>query len=910
MKAGTKQVLSYVLLPQVTPRLRRLFGGGFDFMAMMIAQIFAAVGLLPRTHAYMLAANRGRYSTRHVLFEAWRHLSFNIKNIDQIIIFFVILAGLLILLLQIALVLFGVFGMTSAMALNLPAYFDTMFITENPEDDIAFILLDRVFGIPDLFNSCVAQGMPCFAGTQYNPESIVVDPVWPTPFHYAFHQFLSVYSYGLLVVAAIIILYLVVTVVGETAHTGTPFGKRFNHVWAPLRLVIALGLLIPMESGLNSAQYIVLYAAKWGSGFATNGWNIFLEGAGLPGAVTILGEPETLVGTPESPPVSSLLQFGTSLAACIRTQQFFHGRTINAYIINPTGMNPAATRRTLDTVATYDEALEFENYNDIYFVFGTEADDGDAVYTKYPGGVAPFCGEIVLQVSDVSDAYSPGSHAILSDYYDLIRDILWEDARADGPMWGGLSFGQVGTNAARKFLADYPDHDTQIDLADADELIRVGQEYKQYIDDTIEAGVAAQITASTWTELDNYGWAGAGIWYNKIAELNGMMVGAAASLPLVRAFPMTMENVKKEREKYDQDAAGPEKYLPRRADGTEINLKDPASFKEAEVLYAAYKVWGDKMSPAQPTANALLDAIHAVFGTKGLFNMARNTDIHPLAQLVGVGKSLVESSISNLGASGMAGIAGGIANLLSLRPNAANAAGMASKLAGKIAMVGMTAGFMLFYLLPFMPFMYYFFAVGMWIKSVVEAMVGTPLWALAHLRIDGDGLPGQSAIAGYYMIFEVFLRPIATVFGLLASVIIFGSQVKILHEIWPLVVSNVTGFETDAAKAPDPKALGGLDFFRGLIDQFMFTIMYCFVVYMMAMASFKLVDMIPDYIMRWMGAGIQSFGGINKDEVAGAPSRIVLGMGMAMNQVSGIGGSIASGTAGLNRHPKAPGGQG
>lgn len=904
MKAGTKQVLSYVLLPQITPRLRRLFGSGFDFMAMMVAQVFAAVGLLPPTHAYMQAANRGRYSTRHVLFEAWRHLSFNIKNIDQIVIYLVILAGLLILLLQIALVLFGVFGMTAAMALNLPAYFDTMFITDNPEDDIAFILLDRVFGIPDLFNSCVAQGIPCFAGTQYNPESIIVDPVFPTPFHYAFHQFLSVYSYGLLVVAAIIILYLVVTVVGETAHTGTPFGKRFNHVWAPLRLVIALGLLIPMETGLNSAQYIVLYAAKFGSGFATNGWNMFLEGAGLPGTGTLLGEPQTLVGTPESPPVTSLLQFGTSLAACIRTQNFFHGRTIEAYIINPTGMDATSTRRTLDSVATYDEALEFENYNDIYFVFGEYAEgaNGNPLYAKHPGGVAPFCGEIVLQVSDVSDAYSPGSHSILNDYYNLIREILWEDARADGPMWGGLSFGQVGTNAARKLLADYPGHDTQISLADADELIRVGQEYKQYIDDTIESGVEAQVDAPSWTELDNYGWAGAGLWYNKIAELNGMLVGAAGALPLVRKFPMTMENVKEEREKYDQDAAGPEKYLPRRADGTEINLKDPASFKEAEVLYAAYKVWGDKMSPAQPTANALLDAIHAVFGTKGLFNMARNTDIHPLAQLVGVGKSLVESSIRNLGASGMAGIAGGIANLLSLHPGAANTAGMASKLAGKVAMVGMTAGFVLFYLLPFLPFVYYFFAVGMWMKSVVEAMVGTPLWALAHLRIDGDGLPGQSAIAGYYMIFEVFLRPIATVFGLLAAVIIFGSQVKILHEIWPLVVSNVTGFETDAAKAPDPAALGGLDFFRGLIDQFMFTVMYCFVVYMMAMASFKLVDMVPDFIMRWMGAGIQSFGGINKDEVSKLHSRFVLGMGMATNSLSGIGGSIADGTKGLNRY--------
>ncbi len=909
MNPGAKRVLSYVLLPQVTPRLNRLFGSGFDFMAMMIAQIFMAVGLLPRTHAYLQVSNRGRYSTRHVLFEAWQHLRFNVRHIDQILIFFVILAGLVILALQIGLVLFGVFGMTAAMALNLPGYFDTMFITEDPTDDIAFILLDRVFGIPDLFNSCVSQGTACFAGTQYNPESIIVDQAFPTPFHYAFHQFLSVYSYGLLAVAAIIILYLVITVIGETAHTGTPFGKRFNHIWAPLRLVIALGLLIPMQSGLNSAQYIVLYAAKFGSGFATNGWHIFLEGAGLPGVGTILGEPQTLVGTPESPPVSSLLQFGTSLAACIRTQDFFHGRKIEAYVINPEGVGAAQKRRTLDSLSSYNDALVFENYGDIYFVFGEykETADGKPMHSKHPGEVAPYCGELILQVSDVSDAYSPGSRSILNDYYNLVRNILWEDSRADGPMWGGLSFGQVGKNAARKYIANYPDHDTKIALADADELIEVGRQYEQYIDDSIQMGVEAQVDAPSWVELDDYGWAGAGIWYNKIAELNGMLVGAASAMPMVRKFPMTMENVKKERAKYDRDSAGPEQYLPRRADGTEINLQDPASFKEAEVLYAAYKVWGDKMSAAQPTGNIWLDAIHAVFGTKGLFDMARNTDIHPLAQLVGVGKTLVDSSIRNLGASTMAGIGGGLMNLLSLHPSLANAAGTASKFAGKVAMVGMTAGFVLFYLLPFLPFVYYFFAVGMWMKSVVEAMVGTPLWALAHLRIDGDGMPGQSAIAGYYLIFEVFLRPIATVFGLLAAVVIFGSQIKILHEVWPLVVSNVTGFETSPATPPDPTSLGGLDFFRGIVDQFMFTIMYCFVVYMMALASFKLVDMVPDHVMRWMGAGVQSFGGINKDEVSSLQSKFVLGMGMASSQIAGLGGTIADGTKGLNQHANKAG---
>src|SRR5690606_13464289 len=41
---------------------------------------------------------------------------------------------------------------------------------------------------------------------------------------------------------------------------------------APIRLVVALGLLVPLGSGLNSAQYITLWTAKLGSGFGSQVW--------------------------------------------------------------------------------------------------------------------------------------------------------------------------------------------------------------------------------------------------------------------------------------------------------------------------------------------------------------------------------------------------------------------------------------------------------------------------------------------------------------------------------------------------------------------------------------------------------------------------------------------------------------
>src|SRR5690606_4967734 len=117
-----------------------------------------------------------------------------------------------------------------------------------------------------------------------------------------------------------------------------------------------------------------------------------------------------------------------------------------------------------------------------------------------------------------------------------------------------------------------------------------------------------------------------------------------------------------------------------------------------------------------------------IFGTRGLFDMCANTDTHPLAQLSILGKWLIESSIRNMGMS-LAFAVGGALPI----PVAGPALAAISKILLSVASVTLTLGFMLFYVLPFMPFLYFFFAVGGWVKGLFEAMVGVPLWALAHL---------------------------------------------------------------------------------------------------------------------------------------------------------------------------------
>jgi conjugal transfer/type IV secretion protein DotA/TraY len=180
-------------------------------------------------------------------------------------------------------------------------------------------------------------------------------------------------------------------------------------------------------------------------------------------------------------------------------------------------------------------------------------------------------------------------------------------------------------------------------------------------------------------------------------------------------------------------------------------------------------------------------------------------------------------------------------------------------------------------------------------------MVGVPLWALAHLRIDSEGLPGDVAMGGYYLILEIFLRPFLIIFGMLGGIAIYTAQANILNDIWPLVTSNLAGFDVpDAANAASPDSTGAIRFLRGAVDQMFFTVIYAIVLYMLGMSSFKMVNLVPNYILRWMGANVHSFG-----EQGDAAQELVGNVFMESNQILGqVKSSVGAATGGLGAAAK------
>jgi len=520
--------------------------------------------------------------------------------------------------------------------------------------------------------------------------------------------------------------------------------------------------------------------------------------------------------------------------------------------------------QAVTTGTTYEQGLSFYNNGDIVIRFGER---NEREFDRKTGNVHPTCGDIRIQTTSISSqGQGAGGPAQIQEYYfELIKQLWFSDteARSLGQDYANhvstvITGGGTGADLTapagqrKQALIDRYQGELDSEVTDA---------WEQYRQNTIDRRFTQQILER--------GWGGAGIWYNAIAQINGGFIGAVNNTPTVgpKGLPAIMVEVRNRKSEQDTAATGTDIYCPKLSEKAQTpGLKDD-NFKVGQTLCGLIEYW-NKDDPNQasnertPSGNAFTDAMQLIFGVQGLFEIRNeNAAVHPMAQLSGLGKGLVDSAVINIGGSTIFAFGGGVASALGSQRTQSGIE-IAISAINSIAFLGLTAGVILYYILPFMPFIYFFFALGSWLKTIFEAMVGVPLWALAHLRLDGEGLPGDAGINGYYLIFEIFVRPILTVFGLIAAMVIFTAQIRTLNFIWDLVTDNVSGFQGDPTSD-----YGGQIFDRGIIDKFFFTIIYTVICYMLATASFKLIDKIPDNILRWMGGSVSAFSDGEQDQI-------------------------------------------
>lgn len=849
MAITKKQVAKYIFLPEILPRAKELTLN-LSWFAYLMALIFSATGLLPPQHRFLQRGTKKDYGIQDVLFEAGHNLKGGVRHIDQYILYGSFVLGTLLLLGQFVILLF-VIATHAAEASMIPGVpsFRGMFVTRDPENDLALMMLDKVFAIPNMFNS------------KFDPALIGL-----TPFADALHRIFFFYNQGMLLIATLIFVYYIFAVTIETAQTGTPFGKRFQEVYVPMRIILALALLVPMGYGFSAGQMLALKLGQWGSGFATNAWIIFNQRAEL----NPLGaDSMALAVLPKTEDVASLLRFYSLAQSCRSIYMVEYSKVIRPYVIYRNGNRDVSVDANgLD----YDSVLGYSRSGVVTTTFGEKND----AYTSFPGSVKPYCGSISLSTGQSKIS---GARLIHATYWEFMQE-LWMDSNLMG--YGSRkarNFTQKTDASAGSVTAEgwsnadrdpEPAFYTNVRAELQARFEAAMEEARSQLRDTDEAQMRIN------GDLLQYGWGGAGIWFNKIAEYNGAVVSANHSVPQPTSFPAAMTQVVNKKRESENNIRSLTQFIPTLTGGRSLRdamsgagLDDPA--KDGSIATFLGDVYNDMTmenlySDGTEVAgdNVLANTVNAIFGTEGLFELRGNQQIHPLAKMSALGKSIIDRAITYIGGAMVMGGLSGLASILDKVPGITGVGnGLSAAFQGiggmflNFAFIGVIVGIVLYYVIPFLPFLYFFFAVGRWVKTIFEALVGIPLWALAHMRIDGEGVAGDAATQGYLLLLEILLRPILIVLGLMAAVSCFSALAIMLDTVFDLVLTNVTGYNpVDASGAYSAQ---GIEFKRSHVDQFFYTVVYAILLYMMAMACFKLIDLIPAGVLRFIGSGVGSF---------------------------------------------------
>lgn len=651
------------------------------------------------------------------------------------------------------------------------------------------------------------------------------------PLQNALRDVMVVYNSAMLIIASVIVFWLILSIVVDTARTGTVGGQRHNMVWAPIRIVFALGLLIPLGSaGFSSGQFMVMKLAEWGSNLGTNAWVAYVGG---------IVEGEQLVAdyVPES-----ATAYVKDLARIMVCSAAMNGQ----YIASGTDERMISIQRPTEMPNTY--------------VREWRAPNGDS------------CGSMTLEHGLAYSEIATGSDGVsmaIQQFKTQMRAKYVATLLSAEPEVRKFACDFVATQAPYQVnersmsdLAATPEcmgkknallinpYDIKVDRL-RDIVATVGAQIATDYNSGIAGLRNGKTGAALTDEMKMRGWAGMGAWYHRISQLNAA-AAALTEAPVTvsggNLYGMSSFHAADHARSVIKDFDGWWGASTLTAPAATI---DPKSGKPSTTaLQPATKQTGSEailagIMNAEPrnALNALVDATGItttwVASLAAITGGANEKDVYPLAMLAWVGDNLAFTGVA------INGIMLGLHAFMSLGSVQVFGVGInltplsnsyAFEVIPKIGMALIIAGMMLKFYIPLIPFVRVIFAVLTWIISVFEAVMLVPVAALAHLTTEGEGLAGQAKTA-WILWLNILLRPVLTVIGFVGALLIFNAWVAFFSDNF--LHSLAVGLPTKG--------------FMGLLTCLSLAVVYVFVMYTAANTVFKLLDLIPNALMRWMG---------------------------------------------------------
>lgn len=734
----------------------------------------------------------------------------------------------------------------SAQSLPTPSDYGDLFGTRTG-DAYSSVLLNQMFG--PLFPSAALPSGDAGART-------------------VFSSIIGYFNVIILVVGGLMFFYNVTVGVLQSAHEGQVLGQRWSSLWAPIRVLFAVGLLVPVPNygGYNLAQVGVAYVVKGSTNIASEIWK---------GSVTLILAGDVPIATSEPRFSPDTIRTLYENAACINLLNYQYTAIGSPLRVEySSASSPVMSRSNLDPSSS-----QFPRYTATTQVVGNGDPENFGICGRW---VTPEVPAYLLRVVDEAGGpESAAAQSIIDRFGQGHRDIMvGVETRVRALVTGTGTSAPVrqdvfdGVLEPEPFTEDLVDISTWANsqlqaLVDDLRTTAVNSGGQSAYDDLrsritgscTDNGGAGSGTGGCYGE----GWIGAGAYYTTLARVNAEInsLVTAQSTASGRTFGVLLT-----QDRFVRDAGGTNWFgyrngtgdlLPTEAEAARIladymDLYATSSYPLAALGFSmsssdiieANAEAGDSSSGRinrfLTFINESIQRVQAWF--LEFFDPANTDSGDPMVGLISMGSYLIGLGSAML-----------VASMFGVR--------IAVVMVPFFSII-FAAGATLSFVLPLMPFFYWILGVTGYFLLVVEAIVAVNLWALAHMRMDGDGISGAAGQKGWLMLLALLMTPVLMVFGFLIGMGIFRVSSDLISAGMFYAVSGISG---------------GANLMVALVGILAFSIMIVTAYIFILERSFSLISEFPNRVMMWMGEGINISGGEDRIRAAAAAS------GVGMNAV-------------------------
>lgn len=530
----------------------------------------------------------------------------------------------------------------------------------------------------------------------------------------------------------------------NSAYTGKVLGERWHQVWAPLRVVLGFGLLVPVNDGFSSVHILLK--------------NVVGVAAVNLGNAPIFAYIESATDRENLNKLHT--DYGTTLAKEVLLREV-------CYHVTSAAANVAG-RTTSRKPRVYQPNIAGENQS--WF--------SQSVH-KWDWGQ---CGSVTFVKPEQSDSeIFKGTEATLQGFHNKRIEAtgkLIDDIRRST----FIKYSELG-----QFLATHGDWDTDApvppEIVEAfktstiledkivADMLRIGQAWNDKVSteaSTVFADGTAKNAARLKERIEKYGFMVAGSYERSLSAISGMAVALAGERPQITTPEMS------------------EMYTKRVAKAAQ--LVDTLRGVNATEAIAAGIV------EPEDTGDWMTYAIAKVLPAN-LANMKlAKTSKDPVGDMITFGHTLLGIASVAITAMLVAQIGSGFINKIPFVGGAASSGiEYISQWLGYAIMIMVIVGIIHAFVLPMLPMIMVFIMGVSWLILFLEAAIAGILWAFAFIRMDGHEFFDKNQAPGVTLLFNLLLRPALGMLAYCGMLLLLPKLMNSLTLIWDEAFAAQTG---------------------------------------------------------------------------------------------------------------------